>query len=91
MCHQDPHLDPLVHIGLWGQARPVLIQAQVSHSQHIRVRLQPLQNKLHGGLRAREYAVTCLLDHRDEFKSFQNIPFLFLNLNLLQLQWKVNL
>lgn len=73
-------------------ARPataVLIQAQVSHSQHIRVRLQPPQNKLHGGLRAESqgmYTVASLPNQTEEISAF--LKFL---LNLLYLIWKVNI
>lgn len=57
-------------------ARPaaaVLIRAQVSHSQHIRVRLQPPQNKLHGGLRAESQGMCtakCLPNQIEEISAF---------------------
>lgn len=64
-------------------ARPaaaVLIRAQVSHSQHIRVRLQPVQNKLHGGLRAQSQGmctVACLPNHIEEIHSYKKTLGIF--------------
>ncbi len=64
-------------------ARPAtadLIPAQVSHSQHIRVRLQPLQNKLHGGLRAESqgmFTVICLAKQIEETRVFEQILAIF--------------
>lgn len=76
-------------------ARPVaavLIRAQVAHSQHIRVRLQPLQNKLLGGLIAESQdkcTGTCFQSQIEEAPAFQTTLGVYLN--LLYLQCKVNL
>ena len=69
-CAIRSPLGPHVHIGLWArQAAAVLIRAQVSHSQHIRVRLQTLRNTLRGGLRVESKGmctVTCLPNQIEE-------------------------
>lgn len=66
LCFTCAIMSPLDPCTSGCGARPataVLIRAQVSYSQHIRVRLQALQNKLHGGLKAKSRemcTVACL-------------------------------
>lgn len=75
---------PICTLGCGGRpAAAVLIRAQVSHSQHIRVKLQPLQNKLHGGLRAGSRGmctVACFpnSNSRNLFHRIQHISYLVL-------------
>lgn len=68
-----------------GPAAAVLIQAQVAHSQHIRVRLQPLQNKLLGGLSAQSQGKrtgTSWQSQREEARVFQVTPSVYITFPL---------
>lgn len=89
LCHQESPWITMCRSGCGARpAAALLIRAQVSNSQHIRVRLQPIQDKLHGGLtkeRRRMCAAACSPNEtQTEYLLLKILLVCFLN--LLQLE-----